>query len=158
MESNSGREGTLGCSLHQSPQFYFNFFLFIASKILVLLLYFDWLVHSFECPNVSTIIVIYRRGNLVYHYWECTPIYRSLSYPFRLIWNLTSLLTFVAINATKQLAVVRFLYARLTICSYLQGDLFSIWFECWGPFSSASKLLSNPCVLAVLFPTLLADI
>ena len=28
------------------------------------------------------IIVIYRRGNLVFYHWECTSIYRPLSYPF----------------------------------------------------------------------------
>ena len=29
------------------------------------------------------LIVIYRRGNYVYHHWVCTSIYWPLSYPFR---------------------------------------------------------------------------
>ena len=42
------------------------------------LLNFDWLVNQTFQP-----IVIYRRGNFVYHHRECTSIYRPLSYPFR---------------------------------------------------------------------------
>ena len=42
------------------------------------LLKFYWLVQV-ECPNVSK----YRRGNIVFHHWECTLIYRSLSYSLR---------------------------------------------------------------------------
>ncbi len=34
------------------------------------------------------IIVIYRRGNFVYHYWRFTSIYQLLSYPFRSLVNI----------------------------------------------------------------------
>ena len=42
---------------------------------------FSW----FNKVSVQTFqprIVVYRRGNLVLYHWECTSIYRLLSYPF----------------------------------------------------------------------------
>ena len=35
--------------------------------------------------NNVILILIYRRDNLVYHYWECTSIYRPMSYIFRFL-------------------------------------------------------------------------
>ena len=37
-------------------------------------------------------IVIYRRSNCVHHYWECTSIYRPLSYPCVDINNIENML------------------------------------------------------------------
>ena len=41
-----------------------------------------WLI-KISVQTFQPIIIIYRRGNFVYHLRECTSIYRSLSYPFR---------------------------------------------------------------------------
>ena len=41
----SGSEGTLGCLLHQSPKFYYNFFFFVGLTILGTLIEF-WLIGS----------------------------------------------------------------------------------------------------------------
>ena len=80
---NSGREGTLSCLLHQSPNFNNNVYLFVGLTTFGLLLNLDWLVHYVDCPNFYPLIVIYRRVNFVYHYLGCTSISRPLSYPFR---------------------------------------------------------------------------
>ena len=51
----------------------------LAYQLCGLLLNFAWLVYlTFQPP-----IVIFRRANFVYHQWECTWIFRPLSYPFR---------------------------------------------------------------------------
>ena len=34
-------------------------------------------------PWFQSLILIYRRGNFMYHHWGCTSIYWPLSYPFR---------------------------------------------------------------------------
>ena len=48
-----------------------------------LLLIFNWLVHLGQ--TFKTLIVILKSGNFVYHHWECTSIYRPLSYLFRFL-------------------------------------------------------------------------
>ena len=42
-----------------------------------------WDFFEFCFKSFQPLIVIYRRGNFVYHHWVCTSIYRSLSFPFR---------------------------------------------------------------------------
>ena len=52
----------------------------------ILILYYKIVIGWFIKSSVKTfqlIIVMYRRGNFVYHHLECTSIYRPLSYPFR---------------------------------------------------------------------------
>ena len=46
--------GTRGCLLHWSPKFNNNVFLLVGLTTLGTSVNFDWLVHSFECSNVST--------------------------------------------------------------------------------------------------------
>ena len=80
----SGRRGWLGCLLHWYPNFCNKVFLI---RWLNNFRDFYWiLIGWFIKLNVQTfqpLIVIYRRGSFVYHHWECTSIYQSLSYPFR---------------------------------------------------------------------------
>ena len=53
----TGKEGTLGH--YTRPQsFYTTFSYLLASKIWGLLLYFDWLVHEVEYPNLLTIFYL----------------------------------------------------------------------------------------------------
>ena len=60
------REGTMGCLLHQYPKFYNKVFLFFGLITIRTWVNFDWLAQTFQ-----PLIVIYRRGNFVYHHWEC---------------------------------------------------------------------------------------
>ena len=61
----AGRQGTLVCLLHQSPKF--------------------------SVKTFQPLIVIYRRGNFVYHHWA--NIYWQLSYSFKfLVLNLNLLI------------------------------------------------------------------
>ena len=41
-----------------------------------------WFI-KFSVPTFQALILITRRGNLLYHDWGCTSIYRPLTYPFR---------------------------------------------------------------------------
>ena len=43
----------------------------------------------FLVPICQPIILIYRRGNFVYHHLGCTSIYRPLSYPTRSLTNIS---------------------------------------------------------------------
>ena len=60
--------------------FYNNVFLFVGLTTLGTFIKF-WLVCSFSWDAAQPLIVIYRRGNFVYHLKRCTPIYWPLSYP-----------------------------------------------------------------------------
>ncbi len=72
----SGRGQWAVRSLHWSPKVYYDVFLLVLK---ILICYFVKLsVHAFH-----PLLVIYRRGNFVYHHQGCTSIYRPLSYPFR---------------------------------------------------------------------------
>ena len=51
------------------------------------LILISWLVFQLIVDTFQPLLVIYIRGNFVYHHWKCTPIYRSLSYPFRFLRN-----------------------------------------------------------------------
>ena len=65
---------------HQSPKFYDTVFLFVVGlTTLGTYIVFDQLsVQTFHPLSVK-----YRRGNFVYHHWECSSIYWPLPYPFR---------------------------------------------------------------------------
>ena len=46
------------------------------------------LLINLSVQTFQPLIVIYRRGNFVYHHGWCTSIYWTLSYPFRsLVWS-----------------------------------------------------------------------
>ena len=74
MVSNPERQGTMACFLHQSPKFYNKVCLFIGLTF-------------------QQLILIFKRGNFVCHYQECTSIYRLLSYSFRSLVKSISLLS-----------------------------------------------------------------
>ena len=77
----SRREGTLDCKLHLYSKFYNHFSYSLAQKFWVLKLNFDWLVLHYKCQNCS-IILIYRKGNFVYHWFiNLTSIVLSLKIP-----------------------------------------------------------------------------
>ena len=73
-------EGTMGC-------------LFTSPKSLIIMFSYRWLNNFYwivigwfiklSVQTFQPLIVINRRDNFVYHYWECTSIYLPLSYPFR---------------------------------------------------------------------------
>ena len=42
----------------------------------------SWLI-KLSVQTFQSLIVIYKRGDFVYHNWACTSIYRPLSYPIR---------------------------------------------------------------------------
>ncbi len=69
------------------------------------------------------LIVIYRWGDFVYHYWGNTSIYRPLSYPFRSLgqWTVyyTSLQSFI-ITLPLQLWGVLMNFDWLVICQNIQ--------------------------------------
>ena len=46
----------------------------------------DWFI-NFSVQTFQPLIVIYIRGNFMYHHWKCKSIYRPLSYPFRFLNN-----------------------------------------------------------------------
>ena len=69
----------MGCSLHLSPKFYNNVFLFVGFDVLIL----DWLVHYVRCQTKSHEFWSTMWGKFVYHQWWFELIYRPLSYPFR---------------------------------------------------------------------------
>ena len=79
------RGGTIGCLINKSPKFYINGFLFVRLTTLGTLIEFLYLCCFIMFSIiVSTIILINRRVNFVYHHWGCTSIYRPLSYPIRI--------------------------------------------------------------------------
>ena len=47
-----------------------------------------WFI-KLSVQTFQPLIVIYRKGNFVYRDWGCTSICRSLSYPFRLLNNIS---------------------------------------------------------------------
>ena len=75
----SGMEVTLDCKLHWYPKFYSSVAYSLAQK----LYYFYWiLIGGFIKLSIQSflpLILIFRRGNFVYHHWRCTSIYRPLS-------------------------------------------------------------------------------
>ena len=73
----TGREGTMGCLLYKSPKFYICVFLLFDSTTLGTIIEFGWF------KPFQQLIVFFCRGNFVEHHWECTPLYRPLSYSFR---------------------------------------------------------------------------
>ena len=83
------RGGTIGCLINKSPKFYINGFLFVRLTTLGTLIEFLYLCCFIMFSIiVSTIILINRRVNFVYHHWGRTSIYRPLSYPIRIPVNL----------------------------------------------------------------------
>ena len=52
----------------------------LAQQLLGVLL--NWFM-KLSVQTFLPLILIYRRGNFEYHYWECTFIYRPLSRSFR---------------------------------------------------------------------------
>ena len=63
-------------------KFYNNVYLFVQ-QLWELLLCLIGLSIKLIFKTFKSIIVIYRRGNFMYHYWGCTSIYQSSSYPFK---------------------------------------------------------------------------
>ena len=62
-----------------SPKSFITMFLYsLAQQLWGITLKFDWLVYRVY----KLLIVIYRRGNFVYHHWGGTSIYRPLYNPF----------------------------------------------------------------------------
>ena len=84
-----------------------------------LLLNFYWLSFQMFQP----LIVLYRRGNFVYHHWRCTSIYRTLSYPFRPVSKFT--LTFRSSN---------FYY-----CKMENSELLCIWCQIYDSYANSFK-------------------
>ena len=62
MDALSGREETLDCKLHWYPKCYNHITLFVGSKPSVTLVVID----KFQTSRV----LLYKRGNFVYHHWE----------------------------------------------------------------------------------------
>ena len=81
-EDTSGRVGTFKFYLHWSPKFYDNIFLFVGLFTLATFIFDGWLING-SVQTFQPLIQIYKRCRFVYHYWECTLIYRPLSYPYR---------------------------------------------------------------------------
>ena len=75
-----GREEHLAV-YYTSPQS-IQRFLFVGSLVTYYWILIGWFF-KLSVQMCQRLIVIYRRGNFVYHPWGCTSIYRSLSYPFR---------------------------------------------------------------------------
>ena len=75
--------GDNGLFITQIPNVLLKFFYSFAYQFWGLLLNYDWLVYKLSVQMFQALISSYRRGNFVCHYWGCTLIYLSLSYPFR---------------------------------------------------------------------------
>ena len=78
----------MGCLSHYSPKFYYNVFLFVGLSTVGTLVNFTWIVQIISSVQMfQSLIVMYRRGNFVYHHWGCTAIKRQKSYPFRFLFE-----------------------------------------------------------------------
>ena len=113
---HSGRKGILGCLLYQSLKFHYNVFLFVGSTTLGLLFnLISWFIRLIV-QTFQLVIVIYRRYIFVYHYCECTLIYRPLSYPFR---------SMQCMHMIRCVVLYRFLFRRGTfILNYIGTQSF----------------------------------
>ena len=56
-----------------------------------------WFI-KLRVQTFQLLIVIYRKGNFVYHHWRCTSIYRPVSYTFRSLIFSKWILTYVKLK------------------------------------------------------------
>ena len=66
-----GREGSLGCLLHQTPKFNNNVFLFNSLTTLGTWILICWFI-TLCVSTFQPLILRYRRDNLVYFHWRRT--------------------------------------------------------------------------------------
>ena len=100
-----GKEGTIGCLLHQSPKIYNNVFVFVDLTTLGTLVNFDWLFHLAECSKFQPLISIYRRGSF---FINLSAIVLSLQIPgckdvlhkTTSFWGFLSMSCFVKVTVT----------------------------------------------------------
>ena len=79
-----------------------NVFIFVGKQHWGILLHFlNWFI-KLSGQTFQPLILIYRRGNFVYHHWECTSIYRPLSYPFRSLVLLDALEILICLDQIPQ--------------------------------------------------------
>ena len=99
---------------HTSPQSFIMtlFTLFVSSTTLRTLLNFG-LLFKLSHQTFQPLIVIYITGHFVYHHWNCSSIYRPLSYPFRSLNNKPKMFQK---NKTSTCVIDSFLATQPTEC------------------------------------------
>ena len=88
----SAREGgDIRLFIIQVPKVLKTIFLFVNLIILGTFIEFRFIVSASWVSKRCKIL----KNNFVYHHLGCTPIYRSLSYPFRSLYLCTSFVSFI---------------------------------------------------------------
>ncbi len=110
----------MGCLFHY-PQSFIRTFPWI---------WIGWFIRL-SVQTFRPLIVIYRWGNFVYRHWECTSIYRPLSYPFWSLWVYPSLLLCAEFGSLKLRVAATMSWNRLRVAVMRLSGLLIIAYSGW---------------------------